>query len=206
MDEPQNPASPPGAPEHVLRANFTEDPADAARVRARRIIVWRLGVLLAAAVFAFALTVWILVRVDLPAGSAGEELAATSVVRAQLDALNRGDLRQAYELFSQRYREQVPFEAFNELVSAHLAMFRARKVDFESREESHARAVLDTHILSTNCVHYFARYTVILVYGRWWFVVVRWGPEPPSPSRVTARLLHPAIPSLPRRISTSRCG
>jgi len=158
-------------------------------------------------VIAFALTVWILVRVDLPAGSAGEELAAANVVRAQLDALNRGDLREAYGLFSQRYRDQVPFDAFHDLVTSHLAMFRARKVDFESREESHARAVLDTHILSTNGERYFARYTVIQIEGHWWIDDIRWGLEPSSPpSRVTARLAQPTVPSGSRRNVHRRCG
>lgn len=169
------------------------DPADAASDRARKIIVRRLGVLLGAAVAAFALTVWILVRVDLPAGSAGEELAAANVVRAQLDALNRGELREAYGLFSQHYRDQMTFEAFHELVATHLAMFRARKVDFESREESHARAVFDTHILSTNGERYFARYTVIRIEGHWWIDDVRWGAEPQPPSRITAHLAQTAV-------------
>ena len=190
MEEPQNPGQPPDAPEQAPRVILV-DSVDAAHARARRIIVWRLGVLLGAAIVAFALTVWVLVRVDLPAGSAGEELAAANVVRAQLDALNRGDLRQAYDLFSQRYRDQVPFESFHDLVTTHLAMFRARKVDFESREESHARAVLDTHILSTNGEHYFARYIVIRIEGHWWIDDVRWGPEPQTPSRVTAGLAGP---------------
>jgi hypothetical protein len=205
MDDPQNPGPPSGAPEQVYRAILL-DPADAARVRARKIIVWRLCVLLSAAVIAFALTVWFLVRMDLPAGSAGEELAAANVVRTQLDALNRGDLREAYDLFSQRYRDQVPFEAFHDLVATHLPMFRARKVDFESHEESHARAVLDTHILSTNGERYFARYTVIRIEGHWWIDDIRWGPEPQPPSRTTAFLAPPAIPfdSLPH--FHRRCG
>jgi len=205
MDEPQDPAQPPGAPEQAPRIILV-DPADAARARKRKIIVWRLGVLLGAAVIAFALTVWILVRVDLPAGSAGEELAAASVVRAQLDALSRGELHEAYGFFSQRYRDQMPFEAFHELVAAHVAMFRARKVDLESREESHARAVLDTHILSANGEHYFARYTVIRIEGHWWIDDVRWGLEQPPPSRITARLAQPAIPSESLRHLHRRCG
>ncbi len=162
--------------------------------------------MLGAAVIGFALTVWILVRMDLPAGSAGEELAAANVVRTQLDAVNRGDLREAYGLFSQRYRDQVPFEAFHELVATHLPMFRLRKVDFESREESHVRAVLDTHILSTNGERYLARYTVIRIEGHWWIDDIRWGPEPQPPSRTTAHLEQPRIASeSPRRIHR-RCG
>jgi hypothetical protein len=200
MDDPQNLGPPPDAPEQFPGV-IVVDPAAAARERARKIIVLRLGVLLGAAVTAFALTVWILVRVNLPAGSAGEELAAANVVRAQLDALNRGELREAYGLFSQHYRDQVPFEAFHELVATHLSMFRARKVDFESREESHARAVLDTHITSTNGERYLARYTLIQVEGHWWIEDLRWGPEPQPPAHVTATLKKPEIASeSPRRL------
>lgn len=161
--------------------------AQAIRERARRAVVRRLAALLTAAVVAFALTTWLLVRSDF-SEAADENSVAAGVVRAQLDALGRAELREAYDLFSDHYRQQVSFEAFHELVAAHWSMFRAREVKFEGREASRVRAVLDTHILSSNGERYVARYTVVEVEGKWLIDDVHWGPDAAPHDRLTAQL------------------
>jgi len=188
MDEPLNPLPPKPPPEDA-------EPVDAVLLRsqeehkhARRVIVRRLVTLLATAVAAFALTIWLLVRHDPLGGAAEENSAAAGVVRAQLDALGRGELRAAYDLFSDHYREQVPFDAFHKLVATHWTMFRAREIKFESREASSVRAVFDTHIVSSDGERYLARFTVVEAEGRWWIDDVRWGFEPVPRHRLTAQL------------------
>jgi uncharacterized protein DUF4864 len=192
MDEPPNPLPPEPVPESPEPADILLRRAQQDRARFRRTIVRRLAVLLATAITAFVLTIWLLVRHEPPGGVAEENSAAAGVVRAQLDALGHGELRAAYDLFSDNYRKQVPFDAFHELVATHWSMFRAREIKVESREASRVRAVFDTHILSSDGERYLARYTVVEVEGRWWIDDVRWGLEPESRHRLTAQLQRTA--------------
>ncbi len=184
LNPPSNLPSPPGS--RMTTAN-----AGSERERRRNALLRQLGALLAAAVAAFALTTWALVRMDGFARQAGDDAGPSRVVRAQLTALDRGELREAYDLFSQKYRDRVPFRAFHELVAAHPAMFRARRVEFASREESRARAVLDTHIVAADGERYVARYTLIVVEGHWWIDDLRWGREAELRGRATARFDEP---------------
>ncbi len=156
-----------------------------ARERHQRAILQRLSTLLAVAGVAFVLTTWILVRRDSFAKPLAGNSVPSEIVRHQLDALNRGELREAYALFSQDYRKQVSFEAFHELVSTHWAMFRARTIDFESLEETRVRAVLDTHITTAGGARYLARYTLVEVEGQWWIDDVHWGREEEPRGRST---------------------
>jgi hypothetical protein len=153
--------------------------------RRRRWFLRRLGALLATAAAAFALTTWLLARQDsrsAPGAADGPE----SIVRQQLDALGRGELRAAYDLFTQGYRDRVPFAAFHDLVFTHPGMFHARSVTVESREHSAARAVMETHIVAADGAHYLARYTLILIEGQWWIDDLRWGREPEPRGRFSA--------------------
>ncbi len=154
--------------------------------RRRRTLLRQLGALLAAATAAFALTTWLLVRMDAPMSGQSGDAGPAGVVRAQLTALDRGELREAYDLFSQQYRDRVPFREFHELVAAHPAMFRARKVEVASREESKARAVLDTHIVAADGGRYLARYTLIVIEGHWWIDDLHWAREAEPRGRITA--------------------
>jgi hypothetical protein len=171
MDEPLNNFSqmpegePPGSPAAHER-----------RYAARRL--WRrLMMLLVAGGAAFGLTTWILVRLDNPVGPLGLKSSPAAVVRAHLEALNRGELRAAYELFSRRYRQQVPFDAYRELVVTHRRMFRTRELRFSRHEESGERAVLETHMRAEGGERYVARFTLIRAEGRWWINDLRWGAE-----------------------------
>jgi hypothetical protein len=180
------PSSPP--PSSGERAIVIDSPT-VQRRRRRKFLIRRLYVLLSVSLAAFAFTTWNLVRIDMPGGVAGDPASPTSIVRAQLDAIARGDLRAAYGLFSQKYRAEVPFAAFHQLIAEHPSMFRAEKIQFDSHEASSARAVLDMHILARDGEHYVARYTLVSLEGRWWIDDVHWSREEDSHERTTALLL-----------------
>lgn len=188
MDDDLNspPANPPGQPEQPGQRILSVQAALSEYERRRKTLLRQLGVLLAAATAAFGLTTWLLVRMDVPIGGQSGGTGPAGVVRAQLTALDHGELREAYDLFSQQYRDRVPFRAFHELVAAHPAMFRARKVEFASREESKARAVLDTHIVAADGERYLARYTLIVIEGHWWIDDLHWSLESEPRGRITA--------------------
>lgn len=131
--------------------------------------------LLAASGLAFTLTAWMLVHFDNPLGSMGSAGTPTSVVQAHLEALNRGDLHAAYDLFSQRYRQQVSFEAYHQLVSKHWRLFNIREFRVSRDDEWGGRAALETSILSVDGRRYLARFTLVHAEGRWWIDDLRWG-------------------------------
>jgi hypothetical protein len=153
--------------------------------RRRRWFLRRLAALLAAAAAAFALTTWLLARQD-SRGAHGAADGPEGVVRQQFDALGRGELRAAYELFTQGYRDRVSFAAFHDLVFTHPGMFHTRSVAVESREQSPARAVLETHIVADDGGRYLARYTLISIEGQWWIDDLRWVREPEPRGRFSA--------------------
>ena len=141
----------------------------------RRSLLRRLRVLLMAGVVAFALTTWMLVRVENPAALLGLSPGPASVARAHLAALNHGELRTAYDFFSAKYRQQVSFEAYHRLVVSHREMFRTEVVEFETQEAGADRAVLESHITSADGAAYVARFTMVRREGRWWIDDLRWG-------------------------------
>ena len=153
--------------------------------QARRRLLRRLLALLVGGGLAFVLTIWVLVRVENPASLLAFGSGPSSVVRAHLAALNRGDLRTAYELFSAHYRKQIPFEAYHELVATHREMFRTRELEFRSSEVTEKRAVLETRLLAADGERYLARFTMVRLAGRWWIDDVRWGAEPRRRGRMT---------------------
>lgn len=133
-------------------------------------------VLLGLALTAFVLTSWILVRVDSPFGvfSSGPQ----DVVRAQLRALDRGELRPAYDMFSPRYRGQVSFDTWHELFLTHWRMFHASIVQVESPEPSGPGVSLEIYLRGSDDKDYRARFTLIRSDGRWWIDDVHWTEEP----------------------------
>ena len=174
MEGPLNAFPPPAAGSPSSAASRPASPSPDVR---RRGLLRRLLALTAASGLAFALTTWLLVRVENPASLLPFGLEPSSVVRAHLEALNRGDLRGAYGMFSQHYRAQVSFEAYHKLVVSHRQMLRAREVEFSSREESPERAVLDAHLVAADGERYLARFTMVRVAGRWWIDDIRWSAE-----------------------------
>lgn len=180
--EPVLPAAAPApaiAPQMEARAeSYLMTPAPTSEdVAARRATFRRnLYVLLGLALAAFILTLWILVRVDSPFGifTSGPQ----EVVRAQLRALDLGELKPAYDLFSPRYRAQVSFDAWHELCIAHWQMFHANVVRADQPELRGAGVLLEVYLRGADAVNYRARFTVVRADGRWWIDDVHWAEEP----------------------------
>jgi hypothetical protein len=165
----------------VLRHDLAEDGriAVAAHEEAslrRRSFRHNLFLLILLALAAFILTSWILVRVDSPFGifSTGPQ----EIVRAQLRALDRGELRPAYEMFSARYRGQVSFDTWHELFVTHLRMFHADVVRSETPAISGPGVTLEIYLHGADEKDYRARFTLIRTDGRWWIDDVHWTQEP----------------------------
>jgi len=142
----------------------------------RRSFRHNLFVLLWLALGAFILTSWILVRVDAPFGvfSTGPQ----EVVRAHLRALDRGELRPAYDMFSPRYRGQVSFDTWHQLFVSHWRMFHADVVRAESPAYDGPGVTLEIYLHSADDKDYRARFTLIRTDGRWWIDDVHWTQEP----------------------------
>ena len=164
------------------------EPPGSPVVHDRRSLLRRLLALLTAGGVAFALTTWTLVRYDDPFGPLGwgaRPAGPADVVKAHLEALNRGELRAAYALFSRQYRAQFSFEDYRRLLLSHRQIFRTREIRVSRQQESGQRALLETQILTEGGEHYQARFTLVRAEGRWWIDDVRWGAEPALKGRVT---------------------
>ena len=135
-----------------------------------------LFLLLGLTLAAFILSSWILVRVDSPFGifSSGPQ----EVVRAQLRALDHGELRPAYDMFSPRYRGQVSFDTWHELFITHWRMFHADVVRSETPAQSTSGVTLEIYLHSADDKDYRARFTLVRTDGRWWIDDVHWEQEP----------------------------
>ena len=169
MDNPLT-VSPVGPSDEAPRAPLEERSREAAR----RSLLRRLLALLAVGGMAFALTTWTLVRFHNPFGIFDNSSDAASVVRAHLEALSRGELRAAYEMFSQPYRQKVSFEAYQKLVATHRRIFNVREFHLSRNEEIGERALLETNIVSVAGERYVARFTLVRAEGRWWIDDLRW--------------------------------
>lgn len=157
---------------------FVAPEPDPAEARRRAALLRRLRVLLFVSALAFALSTWMLVRVENPAALLGWGPGPSTIARAHLEALNRGELRAAYELFSTQYRQQVSFDAYHELVITHREMFLIADATFEETEDSAGdHAVLESSITASDGEHYRARFTMVRIEGRWWIDDLRWGLE-----------------------------
>ena len=141
----------------------------------RRSFRHNLFLLLSLALAAFILTSWILVRVDAPFGIffTGPQ----EIVRAQLRALDRGELRPAYDMFSARYRGQVSFDTWHELFVRHWRMFHADVVRAETPAYSGPSVTLEIFLHGADDKDYRARFTLIRTDGRWWIDDVHWSQE-----------------------------
>ena len=142
----------------------------------RRRFRHNLFLLLSLVLSAFILTSWILVRVDSPFGSFST--GPQEVVRAQLRALDRGELRPAYDMFSPRYRGQVSFDTWHELFVTHWRMFHADVVRSETPAFDGPGVTLQIFLHGADDKNYRARFTLIRTEGRWWIDDVHWTQEP----------------------------
>jgi hypothetical protein len=141
----------------------------------RRSFRHNLFLLLSLTLAAFVLTSWILVRIDSPFGifSAGPQ----EIVRAQLRALDRGELRPAYDMFSARYRRQVSFDSWHELFITHWRMFHADVLRAETPAYSGPGVTLEIYLRGADDTDYRARFTLVRAAGRWWIDDVHWTQE-----------------------------
>ena len=161
-------------PAEDVRTAVAAYSADAAS--RRRSFRHNLFLLLSLTLAAFILTSWILVRVDAPFGifSTGPQ----EIVRAQLRALDRGELRPAYDMFSARYRGQVSFDTWHELFVKHWRMFHADVVRAETPAFTGPGVTLEIYLHGADDKDYRARFTLIRTDGRWWIDDVHWTQEP----------------------------
>jgi len=142
----------------------------------RRNFLHNLYLLLSLTLATFTLTAWILVRIDSPFGpfSTGPR----EIVRAQLLALDRGELRPAYDMFSPRYRGQVSFDVWHELIVTHWRMFHAEVLRTEEPAKSGPGVSLEIYLRGADDRDYRARFLVIRSEGRWWIDDVHWTEAP----------------------------
>lgn len=160
-------------PSNELQGAFPDRSSEVASHRRdlRRNLILLFSLTLAA----FVLTTWILVRVDAPFGaflSGPQEL-----VRAQLRALDRGELKPAYDMFSPRYRGQVSFNTWHELCISHWRMFHASVVRADAPAVSGPGVTLEIYLHGADDRDYRARFTLIRADGRWWIDDVHWTEE-----------------------------
>ena len=141
----------------------------------RRNLRHNLLLLLSLTLAAFVLAAWILVRLDSPFDifSTGPQ----EIVRAQLLALDRGQLRPAYDMFSARYRKQVSFDVWHKLIVTHWRMFHGKVVRTGVLAQTGPGATLEIHLRGADEREYRARFTLIRLAGRWWIDDVHWAEE-----------------------------
>lgn len=160
-----------------LSADWFPPPEYAAETdpSARRDFRRRIFLVLMFGLVAFGLTVWMLTRVEPPFGNFPDGPGA--VVRAQLRAIRRGDLRAAYGMFSARYRQGVSFEAWHELVITHWQMFHVEVLGGSEPERSHAGIIMIMHLRGADEKEYRARFTLVQSQGHWWVDDLHWSQE-----------------------------
>ncbi|MBI3663530.1 MAG: DUF4864 domain-containing protein [Acidobacteria bacterium] len=171
-----SPFSPP-APAPEWDSPPVPDPREEATRLAHESSLRRLTRLLVAGCALFTLTIWLFVRLENPSRLFPFVQGPAHVVRQHLEALNRGEFREAYLLFSQHYRDEVSFELYHELIVTHSAMFRTRIISVSNQETSADRVVLGTRLLSSNGERYLARFTLVRTGDRWWIDDLRWGAD-----------------------------
>jgi hypothetical protein len=144
-------------------------------VSRRRSLRRNLLLLLSLTLAAFVLTAWILVRVDSPFGisSTGPQ----EIVRAQLRALDLGQLRPAYDMFSERYRQQVSFDVWHELIVTHWRMFHGEVLRAGEPAQTGPGVTLEIHLRGSDERQYRAQFTLVRHAGRWWIDDVHWAEE-----------------------------
>lgn len=182
---------PPGTPAHetplelaapardsiqeITRSPVYQDGAHEDGDSRRRQFRHNLLVLLSFALVAFVLTAWILVRTDLQFSflSSGPQ----DIARAQLRLLDRGELRPAYDMFSARYRQQVSYDLWRQLVVSHWRMFHAEVLRAGQPAQTGPQVTLEIYLRGADDNDYRARFTLVRLNGRWWIDDVHWAEE-----------------------------
>ena len=144
--------------------------------RHRRRWLLRLLVLMGGCCVAFGLTTLWLSRLSIPLAIAEADSQATSLVRKHFAALERGDFRTAYEQFSSRYRDQMPFDAFHDMTVAHWRLLQG-EVTVIPQSATPNRVVLEISFNGASGSTLNAEFTMVRNESRWWIDNVRWGQE-----------------------------
>lgn len=144
----------------------------------------RVTALFAASFAAFSFTTWLLTRTQIAGSESRDAATAEGVVRMQLDAMAQGELQIAYAQFSPQYREEVPYETFQQIATTHGQMFRTNTIAIEDVAKSSLRDEMRVRITSADGQHYVARYATVLLDGRWWIDAMRWRADETPPERI----------------------
>ncbi len=185
--QPPDEATPPAEPwrEDPYAWYAAQDRLAAEQAARQSAMLRRLRVVLAVALAAFCAITLLLVNTENPLGEWLGLSGPSRVVRQHLAALNRGETRAAYSFFSEKYRGQIPWHAYEQLVKSHRAMFRTQLLSVEMPAHGDGQAVLDTRLASSSGAQYLARFTLVRIDGHWFIDQVRWSeaPDPRSFSR-----------------------
>jgi hypothetical protein len=165
------------AAEEVAAATEPTPPADIAERRAasrarNEKLIRRIRWIAAAGFAAFFVMVWLLLRAVGPTMMAGRD--PLQVVRAEIGALERGDLNTAYSQLSRRYRDEVPFNTYHMLVVSHRRVFLTRKYTVSQEEKRGSQIFVVAELESENGTRYTAQFTLVRDLGRWWIDDLHW--------------------------------
>ena len=86
--------------------------------------------------------------------------------------------RPAYDMFSSRYREQVSFDVWHQVIVTHWRMFHAEVLRTEEPATSGPGVSLEIYLRGADDKDYRARFLLIRTGGRWWIDDVHWAEEP----------------------------
>jgi hypothetical protein len=126
------------------------------------------------AIASFALAGWMIIRYTRLAGFNASASDQVAVVRAEIEALSRGDLKTAYGFLSERYRKEVPFENYHALVTEHRRIFLTREYRVTRRDETRGQIVIQAQLVTVSGQHYLARFTLVQTAGKWWIDDLQW--------------------------------
>ena len=163
--------------QEMVRAEAFE-PAGTLVTGDRQRFLRRLGWLLVAGFVSFALVSWMLVRSTRLLGFGSRDADPIAVVKLELGSLARGDMKDAYEQLSERYRKEVPFVKYNALVVSHRRMFLTREYRVTRHEVRNGQMQIDAQLVSVNGKHYLARFILVELAGRWWIDDLHWHEVP----------------------------
>lgn len=156
------------------------DASPEARKRWLRGMIALLGI----SCLAFAVVVLWLSRLPSPASLQNADFQAEQVVRAHFAALDRGDYRAAYSLFSERLRHQMPFNQFHEIMEDHLQMLQGRVIVYPARTTA-GRVVMDISFRGVRSMDLTAEFTLVHMNGHWLIDNMRWNMERTRPQHLT---------------------
>ena len=80
-------------------------------------------------------------------------------------------------MFSPRYRQQVSFDVWHELIITHWRMFHAEVLRAGAPAQTGPRVTIEIHLRGADDEQYRARFTLIRLEGRWWIDDVHWAEE-----------------------------